>query len=126
MAQVPVGRVATSTHLDLIMGSLRRLQTGIARSEAELSSGLRVAVPSDDPLAAVRSLRHQSRLDRTGQYLRNISLQSGEMAATDGALDALGKIASEAKQILLSQIGDTATAETRRNSASQVQALLEE
>jgi flagellar hook-associated protein 3 FlgL len=126
MPATPIGRIATSTHLDLLLSGLRRLQDDLAKKELEISTGQRVNVPSDDPLAAIRSLSHRAGLERADQYLRNISLQSGELSAADGALEGLDTITSQARQILLSQIGDTATPETRRNSAAEVQGLLEQ
>lgn len=104
---------------------MRRLQEEIFQREMEISTGLRVRRPSQDPLAAVRAMDHQAAQERADQYLRNITLISGEMASIDGALSDLNDIAVRAREILLSQVSDTAMSETRRNSAIEVQELLE-
>src|SRR5262245_71459 len=97
MSGSTLSRIATGTHLDLLESSLRRLQDRLARREIEISTGLRVRVPSDDPLAAGRALSHRARVERVDQYLRNISLQAGEMAGADSALGALTGLAGRAK-----------------------------
>ncbi len=125
MAEIPVGRLATGTQMDVLESSMRRIQAEIARREKEISTGVRVQQASDDPLAAVRSLMNQANGERIDQYLKNIDLAAGELNAADGALDALGDIATRAREILLSQISDSATEETRRNAAAEVQDLLD-
>ncbi len=126
MPAIPLGRIATGGHLDLLQAGLRRIQERLVRRELEISTGNRVHKPSDDPLAAVRALGYRTGIERADQYLRNISLGLGELDAVDGALGALATIAARAKEILLSQVGDTATPQTRANSAIEVQNLLEE
>ena len=122
---VPLDRIATGTHLDTLETSMRRIQAELAQREQEISTGVRVKTASDDPLAAVRAMSHQASTERADQFLKNIGVASGEMASIDGSLGDLNDIATQARQILLGQMSDTATAETRQNAATEVQQLLE-
>ncbi len=126
MPSIPLGRIATGAHLDLLQAGLRKIQERLVRRELEISTGYRVRKASDDPLAAVRALGYRTGVGRADQYLRNISLALGEMDSVDGALGALATVAVRAKEILLGQIGDNANSETRGNAAVEVQNLLEE
>ena len=72
--RIPADRIATGTHLDLLQSSMRRLEKELARRELEISTGLRVRSPSDDPLAAVRYLSHRASRERAEGYLKRKSL----------------------------------------------------
>src|ERR1041385_2417139 len=125
MGTTPINRMATGSQLDIMQAGLRKLQEDMAQREAEISSGQRGNVPSDAPLAAVRSMAHQAASERADQYLRNIDLASGEMNSADGVLDGLNGIADRAREILLSQISDTSTTQTRQNAAAEVGQLIQ-
>jgi flagellar hook-associated protein 3 FlgL len=90
----------------------------------ELTSGLRVARPSDDPAAARSILRTNADLAGNAQYTRNISRAQSLARMEDVVLDQLGDVLTRARELSLSQAGSTANAETRAATAREVEEIL--
>jgi flagellar hook-associated protein 3 FlgL len=95
----------------------------VARAQSEVSSGLRVQSPGDDPQAAGMLVRH--RFDQT----RTTAIQSGaqrtvdELNAADSALESIRTSLARA-QVLATQYGnDTYTADDRAAAAEEIDGL---
>lgn len=98
----------------------------VARAQGELSSGLRVQSPGDDPQAAGMLVRH--RFDKT----RITAIQSGaqraidELNAADSALESL-KTSLARAQVLATQFGnDTYSAGDRASAAEEIKGLFKQ
>ncbi len=90
----------------------------------ELSTGLRVSQPSDDPAAARSILRTNANLSANTQYSRNISRAQSLARMEEVVLDQLGDVLTRARELALSQGGSTANAETRAATAREVEEIL--
>jgi len=81
-------RISTSMmHLNAVNAMLQR-QSAVAKTQSEVSSGLRVQKPSDDPVAAVKIMQLQQAKSANTQYGTNITsattrLQQEEQALSD-------------------------------------------
>lgn len=70
--------------------SLRNLSNGydrLGKLQEQLSSQKKFSKPSDDPVAAMRSMGYRTDLDRIGQYQQNIGEVKNWVDSTDDALD---------------------------------------
>lgn len=109
---------------DNFLMDIDRLQAKAERAQRQLSSGLRVSAPSDDPDQVGAILETSSELARNEQIGRNLDRVKTEV---DGASQALSTAVSTLEQIqVLGAQGATfeQTASTRANLASQAQDLL--
>jgi flagellar hook-associated protein 3 FlgL len=98
----------------------------VARAQSEVSSGLRVQSPGDDPQAAGMLVRH--RFDQT----RITAIQNGaqrsidELNAADSALESV-KTSLARAQVLATQFGnDTYDASERASAAEEVDGLFKQ
>jgi len=70
---MPTMRVTQGLMVDRALNDLRAQVRRLLELQEELSTGLRVNDPSDDPLAARRAVNIRTQIGRDEQYLTNIS-----------------------------------------------------
>ncbi|MGE0189018.1 MAG: flagellar hook-associated protein FlgL [Steroidobacteraceae bacterium] len=103
-------RLSTSMiHSNAVSAMLKR-QTEMSKTQTEVSSGLRVQTPSDDPVAAVKILQLEQSKSANAQYGTNIStattrLEQEEQALADSnnVLQRVYELAIQANSSALSQ-----------------------
>jgi flagellar hook-associated protein 3 FlgL len=98
----------------------------LANLQDQLASGKRLRKPSDDPQALNRALTIKVSSDQNTQYLRNISLASGWLSATDSTLGNMEDTLIQARDIGLRGLSNTIGSDERASLAKQVDGKLEE
>jgi flagellar hook-associated protein 3 FlgL len=79
-------RVATSQYQAMMNASLQKNQTRITELTAQMASGNRIQLPSDDPVDSVRMSRLKREEAAIGQYRANIAAVSQRMSKNEGYL----------------------------------------
>lgn len=118
-------RTSTDSRINTQRSNIRNAVNNLIDIETQLASGYRVNRPSDDPLAASRSLVFRKEIEQGDQYLRNMSIASSELEVTEDALGTLTDLIIRAREIYLSS-QNSVTAETRSNAAIEIDRLLSE
>ena len=127
MTSFPISsRVTDSIMTSNLLFQLQRNLRDMAEVERSIASGKRFAGPTDAPISVRRLISWQLSVDRNEKYATNIELASARLGATESALDELFSQVTRAREIALSQIGSTATDETRANAAIEVSAMIDE
>lgn len=98
----------------------------LARLQDQLSSGMRLRRPSDDPQAVSRALSLRTTSAQYTQYLRNISSARGWLEATDTALDQMSTALRQARDVALRGSTDTLDDDALRALGAQVDSYLQE
>lgn len=111
---------SSSTFRDL-SAALRRL----GEAQAQVSSGIRVRKPSDDPSGTADLVRIRSALDGVSQHRRNIGLVESRMRTEEGVLSAVTDLLARARELAISQATETANGGTRLTTKAEADALLE-
>lgn len=106
--------------LDGIQANLREMD----RAARQITTGLRVEAPSDDPAAARSVLRTNAALSANTQYARNISRAQSLVRAEEVVLDQLGDVLTRSRELALGQAGSTANADTRQAAAREIEGIL--
>ncbi|MCM3143712.1 flagellar hook-associated protein FlgL [Brevibacillus sp. MER 51] len=89
----------------------------------QLSSGSKIAKPSDDPVVAARGMFYRSSLMENDQYIRNIDEAQSWMDMTDSTMDEVGNVMKRIKELLVYS-GDGAISPADLNTmASEVREL---
>jgi flagellar hook-associated protein 3 FlgL len=118
-------RVTGNQLIDAAQASTSRAQESLARATAQVSSGLRVEKPSDDPtawLAAHRAGLRKAVLDGS----RAAVVASRErLDQTDGALATIGDAVSEVRALAIQGASGSYNAADRAELAVHVRALFE-
>jgi len=106
------------------LSTLQRNLSRVVSAQAQVSSGLRVQVVSDDPTAASQSLGASSSLRAIVQYRRNIDSARSRARQEDSILDAASSLLMRAKELGVSQGGTPATDQSRQTAKAEVDQLL--
>ncbi len=117
------------TQQSISSSTLRGLQAALGRVQdlqGQLSSGRRIAVPSDDPsgTASAMTFRSQQRADE--QYLRNIDQVSARLGVTDTALTQLSDRLRAVRDLLVRAGNGGLGPESRAALASEASSLKSE
>jgi flagellar hook-associated protein 3 FlgL len=119
--RVTQGSISAST--------LRGLQTGLGRVQdlqAQLSSGKRIAVPSDDPSGTASAMTFRSQQASDVQYLRNIDQVSARLGVTDSTLTSLSDRVRSVRELMMQAQNGALSADSRAALAAQAAALKSE
>ncbi|MBI4617477.1 MAG: flagellar hook-associated protein FlgL [Planctomycetes bacterium] len=104
----------------------RRIEARLYRAQREISSGKRVNVPSDDPVAAGRAFAIERIREDNKQFVRNIQFGTNRLQISDESLGDVNQIANRALEILLQQSQSTFDRTTRAQAAIEVDRLFDE
>jgi flagellar hook-associated protein 3 FlgL len=106
--------------------SLRGLQAALSRvqnAQAQLSSGKRISVPSDDPSGTASAMTLRSEQAADVQYLRNIDQVSARLNVTDSTLTSISDRLRSVRELLAQAQNGALSAESRTALSAQAGAL---
>jgi flagellar hook-associated protein 3 FlgL len=106
--------------------SLRGLQSALGRVQdvqAQLSSGKRISVPSDDPSGTASAMTLRSQQAADVQYLRNIDQVTARLNVTDTTLTSISDRLRSVRQLLVQAQNGALSTESRAALSAQAGAL---
>ncbi len=118
-------RVTDTMRFGMNQRNLMDILGDVGKAELELTTGRRVNVPSDDPLAATRILNLQKSLSRIEQYQSNVTIAKSRLSHLETVLADMNDLGNRAREILMSQVGSNGNEQTRANAAVEVANLVE-
>lgn len=101
-------------------------QAKLAKLQQQLSSGLKISAPAEDPEAAARILDLDRSITKTEQYQSNIAATRGRLNLEESALEAANNIIFKAKDLTIQAKNDTLNSSDRLAIKYEVDQLLEE
>lgn len=104
---------------------LRAQMRDLAEARERAATGVRVARASDDPVAAASIMRSSDTLRALQQYRSNVAAGQSRLAVEDSVLEQLGNALTRARELAVSQGGDTADEASRRTVRAEVEGLVE-
>ena len=116
-------RVPESYRFGSLSAQLGRLQSESVRFQTQAATGVRVAVGSDDPAAAVRGALAQRAVERNAAVAEQTAVADRFLASTDRGLAAFSDAAIRARTILQTGVGTQSTPGEKRALADEVAAL---
>ena len=119
-------RVTQSNMSRTLADDLGRSLREAYAAQQQVSTGRRFQRPSEDPLAALTVLRSQRDLRAVAQYQRGIQTANARLATEEGVINQLQNVLDAARDIALSQGTVTATTNTRRLAAAELQGLIDQ
>ncbi|MBN1257464.1 MAG: flagellar hook-associated protein FlgL [Planctomycetes bacterium] len=115
-------KMATNTAIDNILDNYSRL----LRVQEQMAVGQRVINPSDDPLAANEGIRIQTVIQQISQYNRNIEVGESFLGLSDGALQDVNDILTNAEGLVTGMASETTTPDMRQATVLEIGAILEQ
>lgn len=119
-------RISTSWTQQLSVNSMLAQQAKLSKTQMQLSTGLRVLTPADDPAAAVRALDLQNSIDKTGQYQDNIFATRARLHIEESVLDSSENVLFRAKELTIQAANATLSSNDRLAIKQEVDQLLDE
>jgi len=118
-------RITANRLIDLSAASTTKNQVAVGTAAAQVSSGMRVTTPSDDPeawLSAQRTKLRQALSQGTGAAVQT---SRDQLQVTDNALASLGDIVSQIRSLAVQGASDTYSAADRAGIGAQVRGLFQ-
>jgi len=119
-------RIATSTIYAQQTAAIDDQAAAYAEIGAQLSSGKRLNVPSDDPGQIGQDLALHIAVDTVTQQATNVKNSISELTSTDSALSSLTAVLQSVRTLAIQGASDTLTSQQRTAPASQVDELLQQ
>lgn len=117
----PITSGATQSYLYNLNNNQQQMQ----QTEAQLSSGLKVQQPSDDPAGVEEILQIQNEIAQDQQVQTNLASVQSNLSSADSALQTAVQAVQSAISLGTEGASTTATAEERTTLAQQVSGILQ-
>jgi flagellar hook-associated protein 3 FlgL len=119
-------RISTSQMTDNAVASMQDTQAQIAKTQQQLSTGLRVLTPADDPSAAASILSLNQSISITQQYQTNSSAAQASLNLEDSTLSSANDIMQTIRGLAVQALNGTMSASDRSAIATQVTQLTQQ
>ena len=118
-------RIATTAYTESMLNQFNLLASTQQNLQSQVSTGLRVQAPSDDPVAMQNTLGYLANQSTQTQYSANIStLQTRAATCVDTVLQSLQTISSRAGEIATGAGSATNSQSDLNNYADEVNTLI--
>ncbi len=117
-------RIANNMMTGNLASHLSRVSARMARLQSEVSSGISLQKPSDDPDGALRAAMLRSGLARTAMFEKTVKYAESWLKSEDTALDTLQRLVREARSIGVAA-ANPLSAEARETYARQLDQLID-
>lgn len=104
--------------------AMQQSQQNLAAAEQQVSTGLRVNKPSDDPAAAANMVTSLASSASVDQYTKNVSSLLPQMQTADSAISAIVTSLNSAVTLGVSGASSNGVTATKQSIAAQVQTVL--
>lgn len=128
MSVLPIGtsRVSDLLQTNLATNQIDSVETQLLQVQNELSTGLAINTPSDNPSAAAIIIQLQQSLDVKQTYNDTINSASAQLSQTDSSLGNLTTLLQQAEQIASADVGTNVSQTQRSADISVVQSLYDQ
>jgi len=111
-------RITAAHAFETSIGNLQRRQGDLADAQDRLTSGKRVAVASDDPVAAARAERAMAAMMRSEADQRSLEASRNVNQQTESALGDAGELLQQAREIVVNA-GNGSYDDTNRDTLAK-------
>lgn len=124
MAILPIGaRVSDLLQADVATQQIQQTQQQLLVTQNELSTGLQINSPSDDPGGSAIVMQLQKTLGQRGAYATNLQNTQSQLSEVDSSLGSLTDLLQQAQNIASQNVGSQVTANQRQAAAAVVDSL---
>ncbi len=127
MATTPINlsRAPNLLMMQSALANINRTNLALFRVQQQLSTGLAIATPSDDPVKAAAIGVVDDRIDRSLQVKRNLAHAASSLATVDSALEEATNLVTEARSIALTQGAITSSPVERQQQAVIIDQIIQ-
>jgi flagellar hook-associated protein 3 FlgL len=103
-----------------ILNNLQLGQGRLEKLQQQVSSGLKLSAPGDDPISAQQVIQLKGLLQDADQYTRNIAYGNSWLQQSDSAMADMGNVVTRARELAVGMANGTYTAKDRTITASEL------
>jgi flagellar hook-associated protein 3 FlgL len=118
-------RVTDTSIQEAWLQALATTQARLARTQIQVTTGLRFSRPAEDPVAAVQVLDLKRTLSQGTQFSRNADVAGNRLGLEETALARVGDALQRVRELAVEANNATQTSETRASIAGEVRQVLE-
>jgi len=104
-------RITEASRYQSFLQDVGRAQERLETAQRQVSSGLRVAKPSDDPGASEDIIRLSGEKNETEQYSKNLSFAKSKLQTTEGIIETVEQLVERARTLGLSSLSNPTAAD---------------
>jgi flagellar hook-associated protein 3 FlgL len=116
-------RVTDNATMRMVVSTLQQQAEKVYTLQQQVSSGLRINAPSDDPVSAQQALDMKVLIAANDQYSRNIDTGNTWLAQMDSSLSDMNNVMVRAKELATQMANGIYDAGARQNAANEIQGL---
>lgn len=116
-------RVSTTLSNNVTTQSLNQTQQQLLKIQNQLSTGLKISTPSDDPGSASIIMQLQKALESQQGYLSNITAASNQMSQVDTTIGSVTDLLQQAQSIASANVGSDVTQDARNGAATVINSI---
>lgn len=111
-------RIATSQVYSQALAGMQMQQSRLQTTEQQLSTGMRILKPSDDPGGSIKILNLNSNIDVIKQYDRNVSVATSALNHQESVLQSVNDSLQKVRELTV-QANNPTNDDSARNSIAQ-------
>ena len=119
-------RVSTRAAFINGVSLMQRLQSALDQTQRQIASGRRILTPSQDPIAASRSLEIRESLSRLDQFDRNGNIAANRLSLEESTLNSVNNVLQRVRELALQANNATQSDETRGLIAVEMRERLDQ
>jgi flagellar hook-associated protein 3 FlgL len=108
-------RISTSQFYQSGLNSILDQQNGLNRTQKQISTGLQVITPSDDPIATISIINLEQEIAITERYITNTDIATANLNIEEATLQSTTDILQRVRELILSG-GNATYGDRERNS----------
>lgn len=126
VSPINVLRISQGMQTDFMLNSLRTTQRSLALAQSRISSGRAFVSPSEDPIAASRSVDLTNALAQQNQFMNNLQFGDNELTAADDAVGEISSLLIDAHSIASQNVSNLTSPAERAAEAELVAGIREQ
>lgn len=119
-------RISTAWAQQNSINAMNSQQAKLANLLQQLSSGLKINTPADDPAAAAKVLDLNMSIDQTNQYQKNIATAQGRLNIEGSALTSATSILNRAQELTTQAMNPTMNSSDMLSIKTEVDQLMQQ
>lgn len=119
-------RISTSTLYNEGIATMNQLQSNLARTQAQISTGRRILNPADDPAAAARATELNQADAANTQFAANRTAATNTLSLSESILGSVTSLLQDAKTLSVQAGNATLNASDLRSIANDLSGRLQE
>jgi flagellar hook-associated protein 3 FlgL len=113
-------RISTNYIQQQSVDAMLNQQSALAKTQNQVSTGLRFQSASEDPVAAVKVLDLERQINLTQQYIDNGSVAENKLSVTDGVLSSATDILQRIRELGIQALNDINDGDARTAISEEI------